>query len=74
MRRGRVRVGGVDDEKPLQTESSRASGAPEASAGLNCVSSSSAAAAPTAQFDNSTNWTLCCRRGRRQSVFGGGGS
>lgn len=57
----------VDDEKPLQTESSRASGAPEASAGLNSVSSSSAAAASIAKFDNSTNWTLCCRRGRRCS-------
>lgn len=46
-----------------------ASGAPEAGAGLNSVSSSSAAAAAasTAKFDNSTNWTLCCRRGRRCS-------
>lgn len=48
-----------------------ASGAPEAGAGLNSVSSSSAAAAAAAaaiaKFDNSTNWTLCCRRGRRRS-------
>lgn len=49
------------------------SGAPEAGAGLNSVSSSSAAAAAAAaaasiaKFDNSTNWTLCCRRGRRCS-------
>lgn len=70
MRRGgkeRVCVSGVDDEKPMQTESSRASGTPEASAGLNAVSSSSAAADSIAKFDNSTNWTLCRCHGRRYS-------
>lgn len=58
-------VSGVDDEKPMQTESSMASGTPEDRAGLNSVSSSLADS--IAKFDNLTNWTLCCHRGSRWS-------
>lgn len=55
VRRGeeRVCVSGVDDEKPMQTKTSMARRTPEASTGLNSMSSSSAAS--IGKFDNFTN-------------------